>query len=957
MSRFKKLLGFFLSLIFLGGTAQAQIWTEHLAGTDIEAIIWDKQQHRRLLWFVTDGDGVISFDGTNFTDLNTITTNGELVTDELTTGVMDYDGDLWLGTSNAGLIRFKPDSLKWKTYTPNDGLLPGFITSLAVDIDGAIWIGTNGRGVNRFDRVARWDTLTFEDGLCSDDIAAIAIDQDGNKWFGAVPIGESQPGGVSKLNTNGTLDACLLKGESITAIYIDTFAGRSDKWFTTISEVFLLTGDGNPQTIPNPPDIFGFNHIAADEDGHIWFGYVLGAARLDLSEPTSMWKKFEDVLSSRSIQTMALDEEGNLWFGASNGQGAVKMNGNWLTFTRDDGLRSNTVTALAEDSSGTIWAGTLRGLSKRNSTRWQTFFGNRVITDIEVDAESNLWLGTSGNGVIYLKQDTPFTDTTIYLPSDFTQNPDSDFINDLALSGDYVWIATEGGLCRLNRTSNILEKCFMASELTLIDHRVKTIAIQNETSIWLGTQNGGNRFNPISNEWERFTTGLSVNWITDILIDENSDTLWFATNGAGVILYYNGQWQKTFTMKDGLADDLVLEMVQSFDPRGIWFATRNGVSFLNANGNWTTFRTQHGLGGNLVNTMLRDLRGDLWFGTRLNGVTRYKHKKNRPVTQLLNRFDVITNPEVVYKFIGSDHGTPTELLRYSYKLDSREFSPYTFDAFARVTIPSNDVHTFYVKTIDTDGNESSEATDTFYKIDPDTGIATTFVDSSKLYLPGNVSLKLYWPPRQLPDTTQITIQPVSPDSLEIPAVLAYEIKPFSLDIQRKGVILSFAVPKRLIQENENYSIHLDQPNNKILGGTVTIEPDTIKITTSIDQLGRYALRVGTPLNQELRKIVKGSVNAQPRIFSPQGGGGHGTETTLSFYLAEPTHVRIRVYNLAGRLVDTICDRSLSAGVNAVDWNGRDQDDQFCPSGLYILTIESRVLNATKKVMVLNQYKP
>jgi hypothetical protein len=45
---------------------------------------------------------------------------------------------------------------------------------------------------------------------------------------------------------------------------------------------------------------------------------------------------------------------------------------------------------------------------------------------------------------------------------------------------------------------------------------------------------------------------------------------------------------------------------------------------------------------------------------------------------------------------------------------------------------------------------------------------------------------------------------------------------------------------------------------------------------------------------------------------------------------------------------------MNEGVNAVVWDGRDYNRSICPTGLYIVMIESDVLKAQKKVMIVNE---
>jgi len=52
-------------------------------------------------------------------------------------------------------------------------------------------------------------------------------------------------------------------------------------------------------------------------------------------------------------------------------------------------------------------------------------------------------------------------------------------------------------------------------------------------------------------------------------------------------------------------------------------------------------------------------------------------------------------------------------------------------------------------------------------------------------------------------------------------------------------------------------------------------------------------------------------------------------------------------------VKTVFEGGMTRGLQTVSWNGYDRDNYLCPTGLYIMTIESDQLNDRKTVMVLN----
>jgi hypothetical protein len=61
-------------------------------------------------------------------------------------------------------------------------------------------------------------------------------------------------------------------------------------------------------------------------------------------------------------------------------------------------------------------------------------------------------------------------------------------------------------------------------------------------------------------------------------------------------------------------------------------------------------------------------------------------------------------------------------------------------------------------------------------------------------------------------------------------------------------------------------------------------------------------------------------------------------TRIGFSLAEPSHVRLTVYDVLGRAVTTLLDGSLTPGQHTVDWNGNDEAGQRVAGGVYFYRI-------------------
>lgn len=65
------------------------------------------------------------------------------------------------------------------------------------------------------------------------------------------------------------------------------------------------------------------------------------------------------------------------------------------------------------------------------------------------------------------------------------------------------------------------------------------------------------------------------------------------------------------------------------------------------------------------------------------------------------------------------------------------------------------------------------------------------------------------------------------------------------------------------------------------------------------------------------------------------------------------HVRIRVFDVTGRLVRTLVNRFESPGANFVAWDGRDEVDAPVASGIYFCRFDARGFTETRKMVLLH----
>ncbi len=82
----------------------------------------------------------------------------------------------------------------------------------------------------------------------------------------------------------------------------------------------------------------------------------------------------------------------------------------------------------------------------------------------------------------------------------------------------------------------------------------------------------------------------------------------------------------------------------------------------------------------------------------------------------------------------------------------------------------------------------------------------------------------------------------------------------------------------------------------------------------------------------------------PNPFNP--------ETSIDYQLAKETHVKIRVFNVQGQLIETLVDQVQPAGYYSIRWNALDGNGNRLPSGVYLYKIETSYFNELKKMILL-----
>lgn len=115
-------------------------------------------------------------------------------------------------------------------------------------------------------------------------------------------------------------------------------------------------------------------------------------------------------------------------------------------------------------------------------------------------------------------------------------------------------------------------------------------------------------------------------------------------------------------------------------------------------------------------------------------------------------------------------------------------------------------------------------------------------------------------------------------------------------------------------------------------------------TGAVPYIERLQAEVGTGATPPMATTVAELDQNVPNPFNPL--------TNMTFRLSQAQHVRLEVYDVAGRHVVTLVDEFRPAGLHTVTWNGRDGDDVAVASGIYLYSLLTDQETETRRMVLL-----
>ena len=598
----------------------------------------------------------------------------------------DTNGFMWFSDqTNHSIYRYDGSHL---TKYPHDATIPnslggGYPECFATDPSGNLWIGFVGHGLDRFNPSTERFTHYRHDpddpeSLSDDNVWAILVDRLGMVWVGTNKgLDQLDPttGKFTHYN-HDQKDSTSMSHDVVRAIYEDRqgtlWVGTGMPW-TTDNKGGLNRFDRKTNTFtryqndPKNPNSLLDNKVRAmfeDSEGNFWVG-TRGNGLHTMDRKTGKFTRYPfdphamELLSLPSPNTAEAhitfileDLEGLLWIGTyENGiirwDPRIKTRSHYGTEGILQGdLTENSSWAAHNATDGIIW------LTTQQSNLYKIDPYIHTISDISASSDINavlekgdtdFWIGTWANGLFWQNKLTG--EKRQYLnkkddPTSLSDNKVSTLYTDKA---DRLWVGTEEGLNRFNPESkSFIRYSHNANDtISLSDGFVSTIYEDSHSNLWIGTQHGLNKLDGETHFFTRYgyhptdKDELKLRNISAV-IEDTSSNIWIASIDDG-IFKLDAKTAKIELVFQIRAIDLYT------DKQGIlWVAGFDGL--WKSNEDWTDFApfksNESGIFvGEIVRSIIGDEDDNLWLGTSGGIIKLSADRENKEVYDNDNGID------------------------------------------------------------------------------------------------------------------------------------------------------------------------------------------------------------------------------------------------------------------------------------------------------------------------------
>lgn len=500
--------------------------------------------------------------------------------------IKEIKNEIWIGTSS-GLSIYNKTTKKFTSLfhsSRNRLSIPNnFVLSILEAKSGAIWIGT-AKGlcklISRKNGIFSFQHINFQENSEGLFVQKIKEDAAGNLWIGTKTSGiykfEASSKKLISLLANGMQNGIDV---DVRAIDIDT---NGSLWIGTYSGISVMQKNGTIQKIVNNTDkkssITKVKSVYTDKKGSVWIGtYYNGVHIWDVSNinfSSLNQSSGKQALSFDVISSIVADKDNNIYFGTEGGGITIldkkTETTRFLSASKSSELSGNSIKSMYLSEKGILWIGTFSDGLSAYDVNSQQFINQSIAPDLRKLLKETgvyvikkgrindiLWLGTFGKGLI--RYDTANNTYQIIGNDNYSDNfLSNNRIRTLLIDkNDNLWIGTQSGLNCISLNDfgnkNYRIRHFFFDNKVLSGDDILTVFQDKKARIWVGTKAKG-LYLFTGKLFKKISLSVGNSAITSIhsISEDNKNNLWLSSN-YGIIKYNSTRNNIViYNQKDGL---------------------------------------------------------------------------------------------------------------------------------------------------------------------------------------------------------------------------------------------------------------------------------------------------------------------------------------------------------------------------------------------------------------------
>ena len=552
------------------------------------------QDRQGFIWIANEA-GVSRWDAHGFKTYGPDGRAGSLPERMAKVVAADARGNLWVGLSSEGLLRFDAATETFRRPANATPLDRQRIFALSSGRQGALWIASDSGLARIDDRTLRVDdTIGRRSGLPAGAASSVAEDHRGR--IHVVVAGQlyrqDVAGGRFRRIELERLDPGR-PAATATTLLVD----HADRlWVSTVaSGAILVDPSGRPvrrvQFRPGDPSAVQPMAMTAIEvqPGRLWFDTHEGIYQIDVRTSVVTRIHHEGNLAGSlpddSVNALMIDRSGLVWIGAGSTlsisdprpAAAVSIQ---TALGYGAGQRSYRAWTVAMAPDGRMWLGAqddpVRVLERTAGGAPKRLAGENLrphgVTAFAFLPDGDGY-AASEFGLFRMSSDGRVRQRISTAPA-----------RRLLLVGPTLYVSGLNGLDKLDTRRPGARLTRVLDPALLTFPRVTALLATPEGMLWIGTARGLNRFDLASGKVTRFEpnsrdeNALSANYVNNLILDRYG-RLWVATGRGVDILESDARGKTTFRhlrRKDGLPNDMVDALLPGPDG-SIWASTDGGV--------------------------------------------------------------------------------------------------------------------------------------------------------------------------------------------------------------------------------------------------------------------------------------------------------------------------------------------------------------------------------------------